>query len=434
MSEEKKKENVAEEAVETEATEEKKEKPAKGDTMESLIKELGDNLLPFAENDTVEVTILAVGGNRIWVDVAGQSLGFIPEKEITSKTGLKAGDKVFCTVISMEDDAGNVVLSMKRADREKYWIELKEKFESGDPVNITITDANKGGLMTEVGGIQGFLPVSQLSPQKYPRVAGGDKDEILNRLRQFIGQEVPVKVINCDKENNKLIFSEKAVRATEVKEKIDKYKVGEKIKGKITGIVDFGLFVSLDPQIEGLIHISEVSWSRVSDLDRLFKVGDEVEAIIISTDDGRISLSIKRLLPDPWVKAASKYKVGDVVKGEVTKITPFGAFVSLDEEIDGLVHISELSADHIVDPGQIVELGKEYQFKIISIEPESHRLGLSLKVGDKEVEDKPAAKKAKAEKVETVESLVESVETPEEVVEEKKTKKPVTKSKVKSQK
>lgn len=434
MSDEKK---VAEEVeVTAEAVEEKSEKVAKEaapvksenltgqDTMESLIKELGDNLLPFAENDTVEVTILAVGGNRIWVDVAGQSLGFIPEKEITSKAGLKAGDKVFCTVISMEDDAGNVVLSMKRADREKYWIELKEKFESGEPVNITVTDANKGGLMTEVGGIQGFLPVSQLSPQKYPRVAGGDKDEILNRLRQFIGQEIPVKVINCDKENNKLIFSEKAVRATEVKEKIDKYKVGEKIKGRITGIVDFGLFVSLDPQIEGLIHISEVSWSRVSDLDRLFKVGDEVEAIIISTDDGRISLSMKRLLPDPWVKAASKYKVGDVVKGEVTKITPFGAFVSLDEEIDGLVHISELSADHIVDPGQIVELGKGYQFKIISIEPESHRLGLSLKVGDKAAEEKPAAKKPKAEKVETVESVVEGVEDAETATEEKKTKKP----------
>ncbi len=350
------------------------------ESMEDLIKELGDNLLPFSEGDTVEATILAVGGNRIWVDVAGQSLGFIPEKEITTKTGLKVGDKTYCTVISMEDDAGNVVLSMKRADREKYWIDLQHKFETGEPVAIKITDANKGGLMTELGGIQGFLPVSQLSPANYPRVTGGDKDEILNRLRRFIGQEVNVKVINCDKEGNKLIFSEKAVKATEVKAKIDKYHVSDKVTGKITGIVDFGLFISVDPQIEGLVHISEVSWSRVTDLSKIYKVGDQVDTMIISVDDGKISLSIKRLLPDPWVKAASKYKVGDVVKGEVTKITPFGAFVSLDEEIDGLVHISELSSDHIIDPGQIVELGKEYQFKIISIEPDSHRLGLSLKV------------------------------------------------------
>ena len=172
-----------------------------------------------------------------------------------------------------------------------------------------------------------------------------------------------------------------------MKEKIEKYKIGDKVKGKITGIVDFGLFMSIDPQVEGLVHISEVSWSRVNDLSKLFKVGDEIETMIISIDDGRVSLSIKRLLPDPWVKAASKYKVGDVIKGEITKITPFGAFVSLDKDIDGLVHISELSKDHIVDPGSIVDLGREYEFKIISIEPDSHRLGLSLKVDGKEVKE-----------------------------------------------
>jgi small subunit ribosomal protein S1 len=192
-------------------------------------------------------------------------------------------------------------------------------------------------------------------------------------------------------------FSEKAVNATEVRTKIDKFAVGDKVRGKITGIVDFGLFVSIDPQIEALVHISEVSWSRVSELNKLFRVGDEIEAMILSIEDGRISLSIKRLLPDPWVKAAAKYKVSDVVSGEITKITPFGAFVSLDEEIDGLVHISELSPDHIVDPGQIVELGKKYSFKIISIEPENHRLGLSLKQDKeetKESESKPKTAEA----------------------------------------
>lgn len=406
-----------------------KTKSGKNDTMESLIEEMGDRLLPFAEGEMVEARVLAVGGNRIWVDVAGQSLGFIPEKEITTKTGLKAGDIIFATVISMEDEEGNVVLSMKRADREKYWVEMEQAFKTGDAISVKISDANKGGLISDVGGILGFLPVSQLAPAHYPRVTGGDKDEILNRLRQYIGEEFAVKVITCEKETNKIIFSEKAVKAAEVKKKIDKFKVGDKVKGKITGIVDFGLFVSIDPEIEALVHISEISWTRVSDLHKLFKVGDEVETIVISVEDGRVSLSIKRLLPDPWAKAAAKYKVGDVVNGEVTKITPFGAFVSLDPEIDGLVHISELSSERIVDPGQVVELGKSYKFKIISIETDNHRLGLTMKVEQKEkkakktevepevevapveetAEEKPKAKRktVKKEKTKTVDEIIE---------------------------
>lgn len=352
---------------------------ASKNSMKALFEKMGDNILPYKEGEMVEATILVVGGNRIWVDVAGQSLGFIPEREITSKAGIKKGDKIFASVILMENEEGHVVLSMRQADQEKYWQEMGEKCKSGDVVEAQITDANKGGLISEIGGIQGFLPVSQLTAEHYPRVAGGEKEEILNRLRQFIGTNILVRVINCDKEGNKLIFSEKAVSADEIKGKIDKYKVGDKVSGKITGIVDFGLFVKIDTQIEGLIHISEISWSRVSDLHKIFKVGDEVSSIIIGIDNGKISLSLKRLQDDPWVKAASKFKVGSIVKGEVTKITPFGAFVSLGEGIDGLAHVSELSAEHVVDPGQLVELGKEYSFKIISIEPESHRLGLSLK-------------------------------------------------------
>ncbi|OQB06523.1 MAG: 30S ribosomal protein S1 [bacterium ADurb.Bin212] len=356
-----------------------KEEKQQVESMESLMAELGDSLLPFKEGDLVEATILAVAGNRIWVDVAGQSLGFIPEREITSKSGLKKGDKVYASVISMDSEEGNVVLSLRQADREKYWLEMSQKYESGEPATITITDANKGGLMSEIGGIQGFLPVSQLSPKNYPRVEGGNKDEILNRLRQFIGTEVLVKVLNCDKEGGKLIFSERAVSADEVKDKLEQINIGDKHKGKITGIVDFGLFVSLDPQVEGLVHISEVSWSRVTDLNKLFKVGDEIEAMIIGKEDGRVSLSIKRLQDDPWAEAAKKYNVGDVISGKVTKVTPFGAFVSIEKGIDGLVHISELSSDHVSDPSKVIELGKEYKMKIISIEPSSHRLGLSLK-------------------------------------------------------
>ena len=403
----------------------------KVETMESLMAELGDNLLPFKEGDLVEASVLAVGGNRIWVDVAGQSLGFIPEREVTTKSGIKRGDKVFASVISMDSNEGNVVLSLKQADREKYWLEMTEKFDSGESVLVTITDANKGGLMSEIGGIQGFLPVSQLSPKNYPRVEGGNKDEILNRLRQFIGTEVAVKVINCDKESGKLIFSERAVSADEVKNKLDMINIGDRAKGKVTGIVDFGLFVSLDPQVEGLVHISEVSWSRVTDLNKIFKVGDAIEAMIIGKEDGRVSLSIKRLQDDPWVKAAKKYSVGDVISGKVTKITPFGAFVSIEKGIDGLVHISELSEEHITDPNKVLELGKEYQMKIISIEPSSHRLGLSLKE-TKEKKDNIIDKHTEEEK-EVVKEIAETKnveeDTEKEIEKSKKKSKVVKKSK-----
>ncbi|MCX6810554.1 MAG: S1 RNA-binding domain-containing protein [Candidatus Berkelbacteria bacterium] len=349
------------------------------DSMESLIEEAGDQLLPYREGEIVEARILSMSRNKIWADVAGLSLGYVPEKEITLNSDVKVGDTIFAYVILLEDEDGNVVLSLKRADRERYWKDMEERYKTGEPVEITINEANKGGLISEIGGIPGFLPVSQLSPEHYPRVSGGDREEILTRLNKLIGEKIAVKVINCDKAANKLIFSEKAVDAEKLASKIEKYKVGDALEGKISGIVDFGLFVKIDPLVEGLVHISEVSWSRVTDLNKLFKVGDSVKVMVIAVEDGRLSLSLKKLAADPWTDAAKKYKVSDIVAGSVTKITPFGAFVSLDEKIDGLVHVSELSDQHVVDPGQIVDLGREYQFKIISIEPDTHRLGLSLK-------------------------------------------------------
>jgi len=389
--------------LKTEEKTEKKVKKTVSDSMENLIAEAGDQLLPYKEGEIVEARVLSVSRNKIWADVAGLSLGYVPEKEITLNSDIKVGDTIYAYVIVLEDEDGNVVLSLKRADRERYWKDMEERYKTGDPVEITINEANKGGLISEIGGIPGFLPVSQLSPEHYPRVSGGDREEILTRLNKLIGQKILVKVINCDKPTNKLIFSEKAVDAEKLASKIEKYKVGDVVEGKISGIVDFGLFVKIDPMVEGLVHISEVSWSRVSDLNQIFKVGDVIKVMVIAVEDGRLSLSLKRLANDPWVSAAKKYKIGEKVKGTVTKVTPFGAFVSLDEEIDGLVHVSELSDQHIVDPGQVVELGKEYEFKIISIEPETHRLGLSMKAlneKSQEKEEEPKEETKKEEKKE----------------------------------
>lgn len=348
-----------------------------------MIEELGDDVFPLKVGELKEVTVLAVTRNKIWVDVAGISLGFIPEKEMSDVTEVKNGDKILAYVISLENDEGNVVLSLKRADRERYWFELEKKMKDNEALTIKITEANKGGLIAEYAGIQGFLPVSQLSPEHYPRVQGGDRDEILTRLNSLIGEIIYVKVITCDRENSKLIFSEKSAKESQTKNKLSQLKVGQKTGGKITGIVDFGLFVALEDGVEGLVHISELSWGRVSDIGKLYKVGQTVEVLVINNDGQKISLSIKRLTLDPWAESVKDLKVGQILEGEVTKITPFGAFVNLGRGIDGLVHVSEMADDHVVDPGKIVNLGDKYKFKIISIEADSHRLGLSLKAAKK---------------------------------------------------
>jgi small subunit ribosomal protein S1 len=226
------------------------------------------------------------------------------------------------------------------------------------------------------------LPVSQLASEHYPRVDGGNVDEIYARLKDLVGKTLNAKVLNFDPSQGKLIFSEKAAGDSIQEAKLQNIKEGDKLEGVITGIVDFGIFVKLGNEndaLEGLVHISEIAWGRVTDIAALYTIGDKVKVLVVSTSDNRVSLSIKRLLADPWQEAASKYKVGDVVKGQVTRITPFGAFVRLDSDIDGLVHISEISSERITDPGTILHMGEQFSFKIISIDPDQHRLGLSYK-------------------------------------------------------
>ncbi len=350
------------------------------ESMTELWSEMEDKVTMLHDGDLIEVTVLTVTRSRIWVDVAGITLGFVPEREYSSEVkSLRPGDKVMATIVALEDDQGNAVLSLKRAEREKTLFALKEKFDSGESLLVKVTEANRGGLMVEAAGVSGFLPVSQLAPSHYPKVGAGNKDEILRRLQELVGQSLSVKVITFDKTANKLIFSEKAASNEFQEERASKYKMGDKLKVKVTGVVDYGLFVDLGDGLEGLIHISEIAWERIMDLKNRFKPGDEIEAMVLSVDRGRVSLSVKRLTPDPWVEAAKKYKVGDKVKGAVTRVTPFGAFVKLDDVIDGLVHVSELADEKVVDPSQVVKTGAEYEFRIISIEPDTHRLGLSLR-------------------------------------------------------
>lgn len=351
-------------------------------TMKDVVSEAGNKLVPIHSGELFEVKILQILKNKILVDVGGFTLGIIPEQEFSPEMpDLKVGDKILAYVLTVENDQGDVVLSLRRADKERISKLLATKYESGEVMPVKTTSANKGGLLCQFGDFEGFLPVSQLASSHYPKVSSGDRNEIFNRLKSLVGQTFQVKILNFEPNAGKLIFSEKAAGDTLWQQKLSMIKIGAKLKGEITGIVNFGLFVKTElpdgETMEGLVHISEVSWDHIEDLNKEFKIGQKIEVEVISTDNNRLSLSIKKLLPDPWLKEAASYKVGQQIAGTVTKITPFGAFVKVGS-LDGLVHISKLG-DKISDPRQVVEEGKSYEFEIVSIEKELHKLSLSFK-------------------------------------------------------
>jgi small subunit ribosomal protein S1 len=365
--------------------------------MKDLLAKYGGKLIPIKAGELFEVKILQVLKNRLLVDVGGFALGYIPEQEFSPDVDtLKVGDKVLAYVLTVENDDGYVILSLRRADKERISKILATKFETGDILQVKTTSANKGGLLCQFGDFEGFLPVSQLASSHYPKVSSGDREEIFSRLKELVGQTFQVKVLSFEPASGKLIFSEKAAGDVVQQEKIKKLKVGQKFTAEITGIVNFGLFVKLQipdsSDIEGLVHISEASWDHIVDLSEQFKIGQKVEVSVISIENNRVSLSIKRLLPDPWLKAAADYKVGQIVEGKVTKITPYGAFIQVGQ-LDALVHISELG-EKISNPKDVIEEGKSYQFKIISVEPEVHKLSLSLKAVEKKETKKRAKKTA----------------------------------------
>lgn len=349
--------------------------------MTQLLDKAGD-LGILKAGDLIEGEITSVTSNRVWVDIQnGRFVGIVSSKELAeagiSMPDYKGGDKITASVVEPENDEGLVLLSVREALRNRGWNALEEKYNSGQIFSAKVVEANRGGLIIEADGIRGFLPVSQLTPAHYPRV-GNDKDEILNKLSQFEGKPLEVKVIGFDRNINKLIFSEKAAKQEEFDEMTAKIQVGEVLTGKISGVVDFGIFVSLGA-LEGLVHISEISWDKVDNPRDYAKVGNKIQVQVIGIEGDKISLSIKRLQEDKWLNLTKGYKVGQAVTGEVTQIMPFGVFVKVDKKIDGLIHISELSFDHVADPADVVKAGDRLELKVIDIEPESHRFGLSLK-------------------------------------------------------
>jgi small subunit ribosomal protein S1 len=350
-------------------------------TMTELI-DSGVEIKVLKAGDMVEGTLISVGKNEVYVDLEGYGVGVVRGRELyddeATLNSLKPGDKIFVSVVEPENKEGIVELSLRQAGQERVWQTLKAKMESKEVIRTKILEANKGGLMVEINNVMGFLPVSQLSLDHYPRVEDGDKNKILSILQSYVNQLFDVQIITADSEEEKLIVSEKAVFEKEMEQKMSQLKIGMVVEGTVTGVVDFGAFVKFG-EMEGLVHISELAWQRIENPRDIVKVGQKIQAKIISIDKGRVSLSIKQLQQDPWLEAVKKYQIGQIVTGKVSKIMPFGVFVELDKDIAGLCHIMELSHETVKNPEEFLKPGEEKEFKIISIEPSEHRLGLSLK-------------------------------------------------------
>lgn len=386
-------------------TQEKKEEEKQDQDFTKLLET--DKIEVPAVGDIVTGIVISASKSEVKLDINGVLVGVVrgPQlyDELEEYSNLQPGDTVDATVMEEENENGELELSFKQAGQEKAWSTLRQAFANKENIMVKIMEANKGGLIAHYKQIPGFLPVSQLSPENYPRVSGGDQNKILDKLKSFVGTEMEAKVITLDEEEDKIIFSEKDVWAEKQKDVIAKYEVGTVVEGTVTAVTDFGIFVSFDEKMEGLIHISELAWQRIDDPSDFYNVGDKIKAKVISVEGSKIFLSAKRLSKDPWQEAGKKYKVGQVIKGEILKVNPFGLFVKLDESIHGLAHISQLGVEKGVKLAEKFKAGEKYDFEITSLVPEEYRLGLSLvtekskKDSKKEVETKKETKDSKKE-------------------------------------
>ena len=367
-------------------------------TMEELLAEQDSDIKSFKHGDVVEGQVVRIDKDEILVDIGAKSEGVVSNRELFGRggegqTALNIGDTVLVYVLQPESPEGHVVLSLRRAGLERKWRSMQEQFETGVIIEAPVIDHNKGGLIVDCG-IRGFVPISQIVD--FPRRPQNDQprdaaQEIAEKLMPFVGRKLRLKILEVNRKANRLILSEKVALYEERREKRDELfsslQVGQKVTGTVRSIAPFGVFIDLGG-IDGLVHKSELSWNKVNNPDSGYEVGEEVEAevIDINHERGRISLSIRRLQPDPWHSTVADFNVGDIIDGTVTKLVNFGAFVRVRDGLEGLIHISELSHQRVAHPGDVVHEGQSLKLKIISLDSERHRLGLSLK----QAEEPPA--------------------------------------------
>ena len=366
--------------------------------MEELLAEQDSDIKSFKHGDVVDGTVVRIDKDEILVDIGAKSEGVVSNRELFGRHGegqptLNIGDTVLVYVLQPESPEGHVVLSLRRAGLERKWRAMQEQFEEGVIIEAPVIDHNKGGLIVDCG-IRGFVPISQIVD--FPRRPQNDQprdaaQEIAEKLQPFVGRKLRLKILEVNRKANRLILSEKVALYEERREKRDELfsslQVGQTVKGTVRSIAPFGVFIDLGG-IDGLVHKSELSWNKVNNPEAGYKVGEEVEAevIDINHERGRISLSIRRLQPDPWHSTVADFNVGDIIDGTVTKLVNFGAFVRVRDGLEGLIHISELSHQRVAHPADVVHEGQQLKLKIISLDSERHRLGLSLK----QAEEPPA--------------------------------------------
>lgn len=343
---------------------------------------LAESPTPPKEGEIVEGTVSAIGRARVYIELPPFGTGLIYGREYMNARDVlrkvAVGDAIAAKVVDTENKDGYIELSLKEARQALIWNDAETAVKNQTIFTLPVKEANKGGLILEWQGIQGFLPASQLSAENYPRVADGDKEKILTELQNLVGQPLSVIIITAEQKENKLIFSEKGPQEKEEKEeKVSKYEVGDVVEGEVTGAVDFGVFVKLEEGLEGLVHISELDWGLVEDTRAMFKVGQHVKVKVIEVKDDKISLSIKQLKENPWEEAAKKYRKDQIVEGVVIKYNKHGALASIEEGVAGLVHISEFENEEALR--EALSLGGVYKFKITLFEPKEHRMTLSFK-------------------------------------------------------
>lgn len=392
--------------------------------LDQFIADDSHQLKRLSPGDIVEGTIMEVRPGSIIVDVGYKSEGIVAGRELRSDLinvdALEQGDKLLVYVVKPEDEEGQLILSVRRTQQAGVWLELELAKTNNDIVEATVVESNNGGVIVQLkGDVRGFIPTSQLDAQRVyingVRQVGKDiSAKVQKKLTSLVGETIRTRIIELDREKNRIILSEKMVtqeRDLERREKtLRSVKEADILKGEVSGITPFGIFVNAQG-LEGLVHLSELSWDKVENIESIYKVGDTVQVQVIGISDGgkRVAYSVKRLQTDPWSALIAKYKVGDVVDGEVQKVVDFGAFVRIDEGLNGLVHISEMSDKLVRDPRDIVTEGDKVKVKILSISSTERHLGLSLKWDSETKKSKISSDDTGGKEVDSAE-LAEKVE------------------------
>jgi ribosomal protein S1 len=365
--------------------------------LDDYTKMILDTITPINEEDIVDGTVVAITPTAVYVDLGPIGTGIIYGSEYINTRDLikkiNIGDAITSKIILRENKDGYVDLSLREAKHALIWSEAESLLKERKVISIVVKEANKGGLIMEWNGINGFLPSSQLKGENYPKVIDGSKDQILNELKKLIGKRIPVSIIAAIPKEGKLIFTESTENASGEESKktkkednkkdnkaitkiVSKYNIGDQLEGVVTGVVDFGIFVKIDNEIEGLIHKSEIDWGLVENTKDYAKVGDTIKVEVIEIKDDKISLSMKKLKDNPWMAAAKKYKKGDSVDGVIIRFNKHGALVSIEEGVAGLLHISDFESEEKMK--QELSLGKIYKFEISLFDGGEEKMTLKL--------------------------------------------------------